>query len=83
MASERKSGCTKRERDDLLCGGALIAISCLRGEDTYIEEIVSTMGPAAMLRVAKKNDDMVLPDVRKAVRDIRSRERFQRGRAHV
>ena len=54
--------------------GVLVALGCVYAQDAEVcaEEIVWTVGAASLLRVAKAEDDMCLPDLLKTIRFLRS-----------
>ena len=67
---------TDRTKDDFLCG-MMAALGHIYefGQETIAEEVVKAAGTAGLLRVAKANDDIFLPDLRKTVNTLRSRRR--------
>lgn len=70
----------KREHTDWFLLGVLCALGHLyaHGEDTLAEEIIYATGKYALLRVAKKNEDLYLPNLRKSIRYLN--EKHQRYR---
>ncbi len=62
------------KKDEFLCG-VLAALGFVydAGEETTAEAIVSATGPYALLRVAKENEDIFLPNVRKTIYFLRGR----------
>jgi hypothetical protein len=62
---------TYQSKDEFLCG-VLIALGFVyeEGQATLAERIVAATGPYALLRVAKKNEDISLPNLRKTIRDL-------------
>lgn len=76
----------KKAWSDGFHSGVLAALACVydAGQEVVAEEIVAAVGAAALLRIAKREDDMCLKDLRKTVRFLASRARvrelFERGR---
>lgn len=68
--ADRKS----KEVEDAFYGGMCAALSlvAVHGHETCYEEIVA-LCPTALERFAKKNQDIELPNIRKAIRFNRSR----------
>lgn len=63
----------KRYNDEFI-NGVLIALGCIYQHDaeTLAEEIVTLIGASSLLRVAKANDDVYLPNLRKTIRFLKS-----------
>jgi hypothetical protein len=64
----------KKARDDAFLLGVLVALGCVYAadEETTAQEIVSAVGAASLVRVAKAEDDPYLPNLRKTIRFLRS-----------
>ncbi len=74
----------KRELDDAVLSGVLIALGVVYTNEndptaTLAQEIVGTVGAAGLLRVAKKEEDCYLPQLRKTVRSLRPWPDYKRG----
>jgi len=60
-----------KNKDDFFCGVlAALGVVYSADEETTAEEIVRMAGGYSLLRVAKKNQDCYLPNLRKTVRTI-------------
>lgn len=65
----------RRTRDDFYCGVmAALAIVFDAGEETLAEEIVRSVGTLNLLRVAKREDDPWLKNLRATARELKRRE---------
>jgi len=69
----------KRENNDWYLIGVLSALGHLyaHGEDTIAEEIIYATGKYALLRVAIKNKDMYLPNLRASICYLNDKHRRQ------
>ena len=65
----------KREHKDWFLCGVLAALGCVYAADgeTLAEEIVRAVGATSLLRVARKNEDVYLPNLRHTTRMLRER----------
>jgi hypothetical protein len=66
---------TNRDKNEWLLG-VLIALGCVyeAGAETIAEDIIKLVGPVGLLRVAKKEQDLYLPNLRKTIRFLKGRE---------
>lgn len=57
--------------------GVLVSLAVIyaNGQEVVAEELVNAVGPKELLRLAKKENDIALPALRKTVSFFRSRER--------
>lgn len=64
------------KKDEFLCG-VLSALGCVYdlGQETVAEDIVKAVGASGLLRVAKVNEDIFLPDLRKTINFLTSQRR--------
>ena len=65
-----------RAETDAFYAGVLVALGCIydAGYATITEEIIAAVGsPYGLLRVARKNEDPCLPQLRKTVRYLQQR----------
>jgi hypothetical protein len=61
--------------DDFYCGVmAALGVIYQAGEETLAEEIVAAVGASSLLRVAKREDDVWLPDLKATVRFLARRK---------
>jgi hypothetical protein len=62
----------RQQKEAFMCGIlAALGFIYAADEETTAEEIVSASGPYALLRVARKNEDCYLPNLRKTIRFLR------------
>ena len=66
----------KRYNDEFI-NGILVALGVvyIHDAETLAEEIITLVGASALLRVAKDNDDVYLPNLRKTVRFLKERQK--------
>jgi hypothetical protein len=62
----------KRKMFDAFLSGVLVSLEIVYagGQETCAEEIVEAVGPYALLRVAKKEEDPCLCDLRRTAREV-------------
>ena len=68
---------THQIKDDFLCG-VMAALGQIYecGQETIAEELVKATGAVDLLRVARANDDIYLPNLRKTARELKRLDRL-------
>ena len=68
----------QRKENDAFLSVVLAALGCVYCADAQVlaEDIVMTVGTAGLLRVAKREEDISLSDLRRTIRELKRRERI-------
>ncbi len=65
-------------KDEFICGVlSTLGFVYAAGEETIAEEIVSSSHPYTLLRVARREEDIYLPNLRKTIRFLKQREKMR------
>jgi hypothetical protein len=79
MKSRSASAAQVAQNKDFYMGILVsLAVIYAAGAETVAEELVREVGPKELLAIAKAEDDIALPDLRKTIRFLASRERSYR-----